>query len=204
LREQIKHNNIARKLGSFAVPKIYRAAISAVSLCAFTLASSGAYAQRRFRERVEFLSSKMTTIRGEIIETRDRISPNPVRGMVWRRTFTITLGGENNIRETWSSERTDGGAGSGDEHENQSGIRGALGMDSQNMGWHVLGENQLQRVVKRGNSLVMMTITIGGGGACAVTRKWLKQVGQEEQTSGETEHYSPWRVLSGQCTAAST
>jgi hypothetical protein len=144
----------------------------------------------------------MTTIRGEIVETHDRISPNPLRGIVWKRGFTITLGGENNIRETWSNERTDGGAGAEDAFHNQSGIRAALGVDTQRMGWHVLGENQLQRVVKDGDSLVLMTITIDPGSGCAVTRKWLKRAGPDDQSSGEAaERYTPWRVLSAQCTA---
>jgi len=155
---------------------------------------------KRFKEGGEFLFSKITTIRGEIIETHDRISPTQLRGIVWKRNFAITLGGESAIRETWSNTRTDGGPGAGTEDSNRSGIRAALGVDTQTMGWHVSGENQLQRVLKDGDSLSMMTITIDPGNGCGVVRKWLKSV-ESTPDGGSVERYTPWRVLSAVCTA---
>jgi hypothetical protein len=157
------------------------------------------------KERGQFLFSKLTTISGQIVETHDRISPGSLRGIVWQRNFTFVLGAANDVRETWSNTRTDDGAGSGGtEDHNASGIKLSLGVNNPSVEWHVLGENQLQRINKQGDSVSIMTITLGPDNRCAVTRTWATHVGtmlDDRSKGGTTERFTPWRTINAQCKA---
>jgi hypothetical protein len=155
-------------------------------------------------DEMHILNGKAITFRGEIVETHERVSPDPLRGIVWKRTFTITMSEDKSIRESWSNVRIDSGPGSATAAENYNDVGAVLGADSKNIGWHVLAEHKLQRVVKHGHFITMITITIDAGNRCRIERKWLTEEGTaaapgELSDGGAAVRYTPFRLLSARC-----
>jgi hypothetical protein len=152
-----------------------------------------------------FLSAKTTIIRGEVIETHDRIAPEPQAGITWKRTFSVTLAA-NQVRETWVNELQGQGGKQNSGRDDPNGTsQSFLGANSGKKLWTVLGENQLQRVYSRGNYISLMTITIGHSHECQVEWKYLTKEGvqmtpDEPGDSSGSTRYTPYRLVNANCT----
>jgi hypothetical protein len=147
-----------------------------------------------------------TVIRVTVVETKDRLPPDELRGIVRRHEMTVTLSGENRVSESNSSVRVGGGVGrkkrgpaalSGENSE-------AMGDESGHVVWHVLGERKLQRIRVGEQFLTMMNIEIDGDDHCHIEVKYLEQKGFTDVVikrpdNGEMAHFSLPRLVSAAC-----
>ncbi len=141
-----------------------------------------------------------TVIEIDYIDTRDRLPPYEVRGIVVRNQVVATLSAANRVSEE-------------NEHIVQapkqtfvtSAHNGAtLGDNSARVVWRVLGPHRLRRIFA-GQQFIMLTdIEISGERACSVQIKYLLQKGYADMITrradnGELGHFSLPKVLSSQC-----
>jgi hypothetical protein len=150
------------------------------------------------------VGAKPTVIRGEIVEAHDRILFDRLEKIVWRRTFTITLSGTNNVTEDWSNVRIDAGSEEIPSRDDYNDGFAQLGNPTQNMAWRVLGSNKLQRIVKHGRFVTLLTIDIDGKNKCHLERAYLFRKGDKiapgENGGPDGAKYTPFRILSTHCT----
>ena len=158
-----------------------------------------------------------TVIRGEILESHDRLSPE-VKDIERLHAFRITLSGKNHVSETWTDRREDLDPRSmqAGNHRNKSDFRIArdestatIGDSRSNVVWRVLGPKKLQRIFAGRHFLLIVNIELDANNACAIDARYLKQTGFESismrslpmrgDANGEMAEFSLPRVERASC-----
>ena len=147
-----------------------------------------------------------TVLRGTVIETHNRLSPDPANGLRFRWDFEFRLSGANVVDETWERAQVDGSgeAGTLGPVRRQS-ARSVLGVDGGTVSWRVLGDKGLQRMNDFPHWLVVMNFKIDARSACHLEMKFLPQRGftsvqVRRLDNGQLANISLPRVVGASCT----
>jgi hypothetical protein len=147
-----------------------------------------------------------TVIRVTVVETKDRLPPDPLPGIERRHDLVATLSGKNQVSEKGDSVRIDAG-GAHKRHappplsEENSAV---MGDESGRVVWHVLGERKLQRIRVGDQFLTIMNIEIDSENRCQIEVKYLEQKGFTDVVikrpdNGEMAHFTLPRLVSATC-----
>lgn len=142
------------------------------------------------------------TIHVTVVESHDRITPTPVRGIIKRHDSDVVVKPNKEIHETVRD--TD----QGNRPYSTTGDRSAtLGGEKANVVWHVLGPSKLQRLGQAPGTqlLSVWTIETDANRGCRIDAKLLLQEGATA-TSGKIQGFDTpatftnFRVLQATCT----
>ncbi len=118
-----------------------------------------------------------TVIQIDFVETHDRLTPDVRPGIVAQHQIVATLTADHRVSE--SNQALVGRRRKNpDVHPEQNSE--ALGDNSAQAVWHVLGPHQLRRIFVGGQYLMMADVEIGAGNSCKVQIKYLLQKGYTE------------------------
>jgi hypothetical protein len=118
-------------------------------------------------------ADRATTIHVSIVESHDRLTPTPKPGIIKRREFTVFLKPNKQIEESWVQTDITGEAHSdpGGEHSTSMGENDGKAV------WHVLANNQLQRVAQTREQLMIWNLSIEANKECRISVKYLLKQG---------------------------
>jgi hypothetical protein len=118
-------------------------------------------------------ADRATTILVSIVETHDRLTPTPKPGIIKQREFTVLLKPNKQIEESWVQTDV-----TGEVHSDPGGAHStSMGENDGKAVWHVLANNQLQRVAQTREQLMIWNLSIGANKECRVSVKYLLKQG---------------------------